>query len=102
MQVQPINNQPSFGHKLIFDAKIASRATREEKTDLVELQRMFRDNGIKRTVKLSLPKTNLLKIESTNPKHASYESKPDKSDFTIENIIEMLHVVWGYGKSVSK
>jgi hypothetical protein len=55
MQIQKVQNNnynTAFGHKLIFDTKLITRATREEKAEMVILKRMFKDNGIKGNIKI--------------------------------------------------
>ena len=49
MQIQMVynsNHSPNFGEKLIFDKKLISRATREEKHELAILKKMFKDDGL--------------------------------------------------------
>ena len=48
MQVQRVqnnNNRTTFGEKLIFDKKLISRATKEEKTEFVYLKNLFKSRG---------------------------------------------------------
>jgi hypothetical protein len=55
MQVQRVQNNnynTTFGEKLIFDTKLITRATREEKSEMVLLKRLFRDNGNKGNIKV--------------------------------------------------
>ena len=55
MQVQKVQNnnyKTTFGEKLIFDTKLITRATREEKSEMVLLKRLFRDNGNKGNIKV--------------------------------------------------
>ena len=55
MQVQRVQNnnyKTTFGEKLIFDTKLIARATREEKSEMVLLKRLFRDNGNKCSIKV--------------------------------------------------
>lgn len=50
MQVQRVQNNnnynTTFGEKLIFDKKLISRATREEKAEFVYLKNLFISRGI--------------------------------------------------------
>ena len=49
MQVQRVQNNNyniAFGEKLIFDKKLISRATKEEKAEFVYLKNLFKSRGI--------------------------------------------------------
>ena len=49
MQVQRIQNNnynTAFGEKLIFDKKLISRATKEEKAEFIYLKNLFNSRGI--------------------------------------------------------
>ena len=55
MQIQKIQNNnynTGFKQKLIFDTRLITRATREEKSELVLLKKLFQNNGQKGEVEV--------------------------------------------------
>ena len=77
MQVQSINNSINFGHKIKFDPKIVSRATKEEKAELASLKYKFKYNGFKDEIIVKNNKNQTIQniIEKLRAEYEKYESE---------------------------
>jgi len=90
MRAHAVDNRTNFQQKLILDGKTISRATREEKAELSELKRMFKFNGLKGDIKVTLNKAYSFKVLETEPKTSYSVSNNNKTKITIRDIIEHL------------
>ena len=93
MQLQPINNNLSFGEKITFDKRLVARATKEEKNELSLLKRLYRDNGfigeieVKNNKKLKVQDiikdlySGFSKIETEQAKYRTIEDAFGNSKF---------------------
>jgi len=84
MQVQRIqsnnNYNTNFREKLIFDTKLITRATREEKSELAMLKRLFKNYGFKGEIKVKNDKKISVQdvIENLKSKFGEIEHKQEE------------------------
>ena len=84
MQVQRIqsnnNYNTNFKEKLKFDTKLISRATREEKSELALLKRLFKNYGFDGEIKVKNDKNVSIKdvIENLRSKFSEIEFEQKK------------------------